>query len=280
MKKALDNIGYTLYDRQYRGHPLNNKKGYHNMTQTAQAQTSADRAQGTDRGKAIAWYRAQYETAQTAQGADRAAAHDTIAHKIALSAIKRMIKGHTGQTAPEKDKRRLSRPAMDYTGYYIQLYYDCQKKMGDGYDIYSVACVALSDSIAQGTPWDETRKSMYRAISRYVYGHRQAMDSMVHTYVRGYDKDSTEESISMLTILETRGGIDDMETALALRQALDTLPISQRYKQIVRYRIAGYSDTDIAKKMGVSYGAIRNAMSAIRKKVDRATILAMFDTDK
>lgn len=163
--------------------------------------------------------------------------------------------------------------------YLIQLQAMTAKNVDDGADVVQAVALALVDSMTAQLPAPDAIKRAYSSAYAYIRGQRQVRDQLQRTaYVRTGDADADgHDRLARLPDYMTRAGIDTHTDAVALAQALDTLPVTALQGRVLRYLIAGHTRPQIADIMDVSPQAIDKHVSLIRAKLTPGAIRALFD---
>lgn len=139
----------------------------------------------------------------------------------------------------------------------------------DSEDLIQIATESLNISIV--TNQADGIKNSYKAIYNHVYQSRKNHQQLKHTFVRDYDESGAESAV-MLSLQDTRIGIDTMEDAIALKQIIESLPLNQSEKRIIRLLVNGDNLTQIAMRLNVSKQAISKKLAKIRKTIPLDTL--------
>lgn len=160
---------------------------------------------------------------------------------------------------------------------------DLKQTIADNYDCVSVAAVAileyahlpLDGIIGQGKRRDGStypitvRLNAIKAVNRYVMAHRGTHGRFKTHYIE--DIRHAGEG----WIIDNRLHIDDMQTLLDINDIIDELMLSDAQQNIVKLRLKGYSQKEIAQKMHTLEMSISRQMKHIRN-----TFAAWMDANK
>lgn len=139
----------------------------------------------------------------------------------------------------------------------------------DGEDLIQIAIESLNVSIV--TNQADGIKNSYKSIYNHVYKSRKNHQQLKHAFVRDYDE-SGDESAVMLSLQDTKIGIDTIEDSMALQQIIESLPLNASEKRIIRLLVNGDNLTKIAMRLNVSKQAISKKLAKIRKTIPIDTL--------
>lgn len=148
----------------------------------------------------------------------------------------------------------------------------------DGEDISSIVIMELQKSFVNGIDSNDAIRNMFKAVSSTIYSHRKNHTQLKHTFVRDYhvdidDEMDTIEDIKMLSMSETKTGIDTIEDSIALKQLIDSLKLNPTCNKIVMLLIQGFTQVEIAEKLNVNQSTISRNMDKIKSSIPKNLLI-------
>jgi predicted DNA-binding protein YlxM (UPF0122 family) len=202
--------------------------------------------------------------------------------KIATSATLKFVEMASGN-----DKIRRLRQAIqaDFMLALNPVVDGKKHSFSDAYDLFHVAFLYLWEKAIQGKTIDAVElitlktpnkdgtprtkeKSVFQlacqAVRREIYANKSLEMSKKFVYIEDYTTPELEAELLKVYKLEH---LTDFETYTTVSEMLSALDLSKSQLDIIKMRLKGFSETEIANKLGVSQQAISKRLHKIQEAI-------------